>query len=166
MTKSNGARGSASKRCPECGVEVRAGAKYCDFCGRKVHVEREVTPPGKGRRSWAVVGAIAAVAAGFLIYAGNQFGAKTELAAPAPTGTDGQRQAVAVCEGSIRQQARAPFRVIAFRSTLIAEEKAGYVISGSVELQSAVGELQRRRYFCRVRTDPRSGLILDEGRID
>ena len=60
---------------------------------------------------------------------------------------------------------RAPFRVIAFRSALVAEERGGYVVSGTVELQSAAGDLQRKRYFCRVHPDARAGMVLDEGKM-
>ena len=168
------ANGSNAKRCPECGVEFRAGDKYCDFCGTKVAAEGDVRPPAESQQAAAhgsAAGmlkgiAIACLALGVLVYVGNRLrGGDPSSPPPAPIVADGRHQAAAACEAAIRQQVRGPFRVIAFRTALVAEERGGYVVSGTVELQSAAGELQRKRYFCSIHTDPRAGMVLNEGKM-
>ena len=175
MRKLDRADGSAAKRCPECGVEFRAADKYCDFCGTKVAGEVDVRPSTESQQAAAhgsAAGmlkgaAVACLAIGILVYVGNRLrGQDLVKPPPAPIVAHGKQQAAASCETAIRKQVRGPFRLIAFRSTLVAEEREGYVVSGTVELQSTAGELQRRRYFCRVHPDARGGMVLDEGRMD
>jgi len=74
--------------------------------------------------------------------------------------------AAATCENAIGQQVRAPFRVIAFRESRVGKEQEGVVVSGTVEVQSAAGEVQRRRYSCRLHPDERGALVLDEGKLN
>jgi len=159
-------------------VEFRAGDKYCDFCGTKVAVDVDVHPPAESPQALAAPGsatgilkgiAVGFLAIGILIYAGNLLRGQDPSPPPTPpppSVADGKRQAAATCEAAIRQQARGPFRVIAFRSVLVADERGGFVVSGTVELQSTAGDLKRQRYFCRVHPDPRAGMVLDEGRMD
>jgi hypothetical protein len=107
---------------------------------------------------------VALLAAGVLAYVGT---ARRDKQPPpaAPVSLDVKHQAAAACETAIRRQARAPFRVIAFRSTLVADDRGGHTVSGSVELQSAAGEVQLKRYFCRVRPDGQAGMTVDEGKV-
>ena len=151
-------------------MELKAGVKYCDFCGRKVAAEDEAAPsarkPARGRASGLLKGiAVGCLAIGILVYVGNRLREQAPLPPPPASTPDGKGQAAAACEAAIRKQARAPFRVIALRSILVAEETPGYTVTGSVELQSAAGELQRKRYFCKVHPDARAGMVLDEGKI-
>ena len=171
VRRPGGRGGSAAKRCPECGVDFRAGDKYCEFCGTKVSAEVEVRPPAErqqvraahGSAAWPLKGiAVALLTVGILIYVGNRLTGHDPAPPPPPSGADGKRQAAATCETAIRAQVRAPFRVIAFRSALVAEERGGYAVSGAVELQSTAGELQRKRYFCRVHPDAAAGIVVDE----
>lgn len=175
MTKPGEPAARALKRCPECGVELKPGLKYCDFCGRKVAIEDAAASDAKGFRAWALrptaVGTLKAVAAGCLVagilaVAAHRHRAQETAPVSPPDIPESKRQASATCESAIRQQVRAPFRVIAFRSALVAKEKAGYAVSGSVELQSMAGEVQLKRYFCRVHPDARTGMVLDEGKLD
>lgn len=163
-----------AKRCPECGVEFRPGGKYCDFCGTKIAAEVAVRPPAESQQAAAhgsAAGmlkgiAVVCLALGVLVYVGGRLrGPDPSSPPPAPPVADGKHQAAATCEAAIRQQVRGPFRVIAFRSALVAEERGGYVVTGTVELQSTAGDLQRQRYFCRVHPDPRAGMVLDEGKM-
>ncbi len=159
------------KRCPECGVENKAGLKYCNFCGTKLEEETALPPPVKKPANGAALGllkglAVACLAAGLLVYAGKSLRERRNAPVPPPSGLEGERQAAATCEAAIRGRVRAPFRVIAFRSSLVAAEVAGYAVSGTVELQSTMGEVQRKRYFCRVHPDARTGMVLDEGRME
>jgi Na+-transporting methylmalonyl-CoA/oxaloacetate decarboxylase gamma subunit len=152
-------------------VELKVGVKYCDFCGTKVAEESPVSAPAKKQTRGTASGMIAGIAVGFLaigilIYVGSSIKKQKTSTTPPPVSVDGKRQAAATCEAAIRLQVRAPFRVIAFRSTLVGEERGGYVVSGTVELQSAAGELQRKRYSCKVHPDPRTGMVLDEGRLE
>ena len=105
------------------------------------------------------------VAIGVLVYVGQQI--KEPVAPPPPLSSarEGKNQAVTVCEAAIKRQAPAQFRVIAFRSTLVAVEQTGYAVSGSVELQSLAGEVQRKRYFCRIQPDSRGGMVPEQARI-
>ena len=149
-------------------MPLKAGLKYCDFCGRKVAVEVAVAAPASTPARGAAGGmfkwlAVACLSIAALVYLGSRLGVK-EIP-QTPRSLDGKRQVAAVCEAGIRDQARGPFRVIAFRSALVAEERGGYVVSGTVELQSAAGELQRKRYFCRLHPDARAGMVLDEGKM-
>ena len=170
MTRPVRQGGFGGKRCPEGGVELKAGVKYCDFCGKKVASEDKAVPPGK-KHEWGTAGgllkgiAVGCLAIGILAYVGNRLKEQAPLPRPPASTPDNKRQAAVTCEAAIRKQARAPFRVIALRSTLVAEEPPGYTVTGSVELQSAAGELQRKRYFCRVHPDSQAGLVLDEGKI-
>lgn len=160
----------AAKRCPECGVEIKAGIKYCDFCGTKVVdvvVGSAAKMPAHVRAGGRLAGiAIGILAIGILVYVGNTLKRQKTTPVPPPVSLDHKRQASATCEVAIRLQVRAPFRVIAFRSTLVAEEQGGYVVSGTVELQSTAGDLQRKRYFCGVHPGASGGMVLDEGRLD
>jgi len=175
VTRPVGRGGSAAKRCLECGVEFRAGDKYCEFCGTKVSDKVDIRLPAERRQALAVHGSAAGMlkglaavclAIGILVYVGSRFrGQGPSSPTPPPVVADGKHQAAATCEAAIRAQVPAPFRVIAFRSTLVAEEREGSAVSGSVELQSAAGELQRKRYFCRVHPDARAGMVLDEGKM-
>jgi hypothetical protein len=99
---------------------------------------------------------------GILVFAASSLREKKPAPAALPSSPDANHQVSAACETAIRQQARGPFRVIAFRSALVAEERGGYVISGSVETQSAAGDLQRKKYLCRFHRDALGGLVLDE----
>jgi hypothetical protein len=151
-------------------VEFKPGVKYCDFCGTKVAVAAESpaapTKPASRTAAGLLKGlAVVCLAIGILVYVGNRL--TKQKAAPAflPSALDGKRQAAATCEAAIRDQARGPFRVISFRSVLVAEERPGYSVAGTVELQSAAGELQRRRYFCRVHPDARAGMVLDDAKV-
>lgn len=164
----DGSRGTDAERCPECRVPLKDGLKYCEFCGRKVDVDVVVAAFAKKPVAGAAGGmlkglAVVCLSIGALVYLGSRLGGK-EIP-QAPRSLDGKRQVAAVCEAGIRDQARGPFRVIAFRSALVAEERGGYVVSGTVELQSAAGELQRKRYFCRLHPDARAGIVLDEGKM-
>lgn len=146
-------------------MDLKPGIKYCDFCGRKVPVELQSGRPAGGDLpralgNWALV----ALAVGALVFTIHGLGKKKPSPAPPPGGGDINHRVSAACESAIRQQARGPFRVIAFRSTLVSEEQRGYVVSGSVDLQSAAGDLQRKRYFCRFHRDDQAGLVLDEGK--
>ena len=165
--------GAAAKRCPECGVELKAGLKYCDFCGRKVAVDTAVAPPVKQQASGAAAGmfkglAVVCLSIGIMVYVGNRLRDKAGVTTPTtpPSVAGGKHQAAATCEAGIRRQVRAPFRVIAFRSSLVAEERGGFSVTGTVELQSIAGEVQRKRYFCQVHLDPQAGMVLDEGKLD
>ena len=103
------------------------------------------------------------LASGILVYVGSRLrGQNPSSPTPAPIVTDGKHQAAATCEAAIRQRVQGPFRVITFRSALVAEERGGYAVSGSVELQSTAGELQRERYFCRLHPDAHAGMVIDE----
>lgn len=171
MTKPDGSGGNGSKRCPECGVERKAGLKYCDFCGRKVAEGIAAAPPAKGQTSGAEVGVLKGLAViclliGILVYVGNRLRGQEKADIAPPGAIDGKRQAAATCEAGIRGQVRSPFRVIAFRSTLVAEERGVFSVSGTVELQSFAGDLQRKRYYCRVHPDARAGMVLDEGTLN
>jgi hypothetical protein len=167
------ADGRNAKRCPECGVEFRAGGKYCDFCGTKIASEVAVRPPAESQQAahGSAAGmlkgvAVVCLALGVLGYVGGRLrGPDPSSPPPAPIVADSKHQASAICETAIRAQARGPFRVIAFRSALVAEERGEYVVTGTVELQSTAGDLQRKRYFCRVHPDPRAGMVLDEGKM-
>ena len=161
------ARGA--KRCPECGVDLRPGVKYCDFCGEKVADDVAAPPAGGGkapspRRSiggvLAVV-AVACVAAGILAFGVRRQAERQNAPTPPAAAPDARRQAAATCETAIRGQVRAPFRVIAFRSALVAEERGAYAVSGTVEVQSVAGEVRRQRYSCRIRQDPQSGMVAE-----
>ncbi|MHB8835769.1 MAG: hypothetical protein ACYC9Y_08670 [Candidatus Methylomirabilia bacterium] len=168
--KPGGGGGGAAKHCPECGVECKPGVKYCDFCGTKLAVDDVVPAAGENQTSRRAAGmlmglAVGCLAVGILVYVGSRLKEQRAAPAPPPSALDGKRQAAATCEAGIRDQARGPFRVIALRSVLVAEERSGYVVSGTVELQSAAGELQRKRYFCRVHPDARAGMVLDEGKM-
>lgn len=162
--------GGAAKRCPECGVEHKPELKYCDFCGTKVAAEAVVpaaeTQQARRRAGGTFTGlAVVCLAVWLLFHVGNRLQEEKAAPVPPPRALEGKRQAAATCEAGIRDQARGRFRVISFRSALVAEERAGYVVSGTVELQSAAGELQRKRYFCRVHPEARAGMVLDEGRM-
>jgi hypothetical protein len=151
-------------------VELKAGVKYCDFCGKKVAADVEAASPAarpaRGTAGGLLKGiAVGCLAIGILAYVGNRLKEQAPPPAPPPSAPDGKRQAAAACEAAIRKQAPAPFRVIAFRSTLVAEETPGYTVSGSVELQSAAGELQRKRYFCSIHPDASAGMVVKEGKI-
>lgn len=170
-TKLAGAGGSAARCCPECGVDFKPGVKYCDFCGVKVVVDEAVpaTPARRTHRSLAagllrglvVVG----FAVGILQYVGGRLKEQAAAPIPASSALEAKHLAAATCEVSVREQVRGPFRVIAFRSVLVAEEQVGYVVSGTVELQSAAGEQQRKKYFCRVHPDGNAGMTLDDARL-
>jgi len=166
--------GSGARRCPECGVDLRAGVKYCDFCGERVAddvaaaaaaAQARAQPPHRtGGRMLAGI-AIACVVAGILAYGARRQGEQQSAPAPPQAGPDAKHQAAATCEAAIRGQVKAPFRVIEFRSALVAEERDGYAVSGTVELQSVAGEVRRQRYSCRIRRDPRSGMVSDAARL-
>ena len=95
---------------------------------------------------------------GILVYVGNRRrGQESRAASPPPSALDGKRQAAATCEAAIRQQVRGPFRVIAFRSALVAEERGGYTVSGTVELQSIAGDVQRSGISAGSTRTPRPG---------
>lgn len=171
VTEPDGGGGSAAKRCPECGVEFKPGVKYCDFCGTKV-AAADVAPAvtasqTHGSTAAGMLKGIAAgcLAIGLLVHVGNRLKEQKAAQVPPPSVVVGRHQAAAACETAIREQVRGPFRVISFRSVLVAEERAGYVVSGTVELQSAAGELQRKRYFCIVHPDANAGMVLDEGKM-
>jgi hypothetical protein len=174
-------RGSG-KRCPECGVELKAGLKYCDFCGTKVLADAAAPKPGgaggertglgrPGGGPWRTAAdafkAVVAVClvAGAFVFLGKRLGQREAPPPPHPVALDAKRQAGAACEERVRREVREPFRVIAFRSALVAEEKGGYVVSGTVDLQSLSGELQRKRYWCSVQPDARARLVAGEGRL-
>lgn len=161
---------SAAPRCPECGVEYKPGVKYCDFCGTKVAVDAVVPAAAKSRTYSTAAGllkglAVGCLTIGILVYVGNRLKEQKAAPVPPPGIADGKHQAAATCEAAIRDQARGPFRVIAFRSSLVANEREGYVVSGTVELQSAAGELQRKRYFCRVHPEAQAGMVSDDARL-
>ena len=152
-------------------MDFRAGDKYCEFCGTKVSAGVEIRPPAERQLALAAHGsaagllkgiAVGLLAIGILFYVGNRLRGHVPSPPSPPSGADGKRQASATCETAIRAQVRAPFRVIAFRSALVAEERGGYAVSGAVELQSTAGELQRKRYFCRVHPDADAGIVVDE----
>lgn len=152
-------------------MQVKAGLKYCDFCGTKVEDEVQVAAPAKKQAHGVALGTLVWVvflclAIGILVYVGKGLREQRTPPVPPPISLDDKRQAAEACEAGIRKQVRAPFRVIAFRSSLVAEVQEGYAISGSVELQSVVGEVQRKRYFCRVHRDVRAGMVLDECRLE
>jgi hypothetical protein len=156
-------------------VEYRAGDKYCEFCGTKVSGEVEIRPPADRQKTRAVPGpaagmlkgiALACLAVGILAYVGSRRREQHLSPAPPPIFAGSKQQAAAICEAAIRLQVRAPLRAIAFRSILVAEDGAGYAVSGSVELQSTAGDLQRKRYYCRARSDASSGMVLDEAKLD
>lgn len=157
--------------CPECGVRLKVGLKYCDFCGTKVAASPSATghpgPAAHGTVVGALKGlALGCLAIGILVSVGSRLKGPGPSPAPLPpSAADGRGRATATCQTAIRQQVRAPFRVIAFRSALVAEERAGYAVSGTVELQSAAGEVQRRKYWCRVRPDAGAGMLVDEGKL-
>lgn len=170
MKKPGSEGGSAARRCPECGVEVKPGVKYCDFCGTKVAVAAVVPAAADGQARRTVAGMLKGLVAGglaigILVYVGGRLKEQAAAPVPPPSALEGQHLAAATCEAAIRDQARGPFRVIAFRSSLVAAERGGYVVSGTMELQSAAGELQRKRYFCRVHPDAQAGLVLDDARV-
>jgi hypothetical protein len=156
-------------------VDFRAGDKYCEFCGTKVSVELALPPPAEIQQARAANGsaagrlrwiAVVCLASGILVYVGSRLrGQEPSSPTPTPIVADGKHQAAATCEAAIRKRVQGPFRVIAVRSALVAEERGGYAVSGSVELQSAAGELQWRRYFCRVHPDAHAGMVLDEGKM-
>jgi hypothetical protein len=174
MTSGKGTGEGAPRRCVECGVELKPGLKYCDFCGRKVpslaSLPGSIAPPGRAARDTAgrLLGGLAAVglAVGVLVSVGNRL---REPAAPAPAAAPApgsKRLASATCEEAVRRQVRAPFRVISFRSSLVAETSGGFVVTGSIELQSAAGDVQVKRYFCKAHRDAQKGFVSDEARID
>ena len=159
--------GHGAKRCPECGVELKPGLKYCDFCGRKVDGDGVAPPDRRPARGTAggVLKAIVVIglAIGMLVYVGNRRRAEQAAPVPPPGAVDGKHRAAATCESAIRDQVRGPLRVIAFRSSLVAEEAGGgYAVSGSIELQSTSGDLQRKRYLCRFHRDVGGDLVPDE----
>lgn len=109
--------------------------------------------------------AIVCLAVGLFVFVGRRLGEK-EASPVAPASVpDGKSRAVALCESHIRKQVRAPFRVIAFRSPLAGEERGGYMVSGTVELQSAAGDLQRKKFWCRISRDAAAGMLVDEGKL-
>jgi hypothetical protein len=151
-------------------VTLKPGVKYCDFCGMKVCLDAVPQPRARkcGGAAAVLRGVVLGSAAiGLLVFAGYRL---RERKPPPPhrppSALDGKQRATATCEAAIRQRARAPFRVIALRSTLVADDREGYVVSGSVELQSIAGEVRRSRYFCRVHPDERAGMLLDEAKIE
>jgi hypothetical protein len=153
-------------------VELKPGIKYCDFCGRKV--EAAAAPPAAGparpsgtRRAAGVLAGLAVVglAVWLLLDVGGRLQRPSPSPAPAAPGSDDKRRAVAACEAAIRNRAPAPFRVISFPASRVSDGARGYTVSGSVDLQSASGELQRKRYTCSVRADGGAGMLVDEGRI-
>ena len=161
-------------RCPECGVSLAAGVKRCDFCGRKVAVDAPAevvgpTAPGGSPLSAAldVLKALgtAVLVIGAFAYVGGDLG-KREAPTLAPaTAPDLMRLAQAACEGHIRKQVRSPFRVIALLPGRFSAEGGGYVVAGTVELQSVDGLLQRKRYWCRARRGEGSAVVVDDGRL-
>jgi hypothetical protein len=174
MTRPGRKDESTLRRCSECGVELKAGLKYCDFCGRKVAEPASpavvAPPPGSAARGAVgrLLGGIAAagLAIGLLVSVGNRLREPEALPPPPLPGSEGKRLAAATCEEALRRQVPAPFRVISFRSSLAAEASGGFVVSGSVELQSTAGEVQVKRYFCKAHRDAQKGIVADEARID
>lgn len=166
-------KGRDTRRCPECGVDSRVGSKYCEFCGRQlpaaVEPRASETRQAQLRLQTAkriFIGiAVACLVIGVLVFVGRRLGEREPPPPASPSLPDAKRQAAAACEVALRQQARGPFRGISFRSTLVAEELGGYVVSGSVELQSVAGEVQLRRYSCRFHSDLQAGMVLDDGII-
>ncbi len=146
------------------------GEQRCEFCGRRLSAPA-VPPPaaraGRPRAAFEALKAIglACLVAGAFLYV-SRHGGEPDATTKPPAGLDLKRQAVAACEDGIRRQVRAPFRVIAFRTALVAEEQGIFAVSGTVELQSVAGELRLRRYSCRLRREARSGVVLEEGRLE
>jgi len=163
-----GLEAGGKKRCPECGVENKAGARRCAFCGRKIaRDDAAFSPARKGGRAtgllWLIV--VFGLLGGVVVF-GKRLRGQLALPPPAPPQEMvDKRQAAAACEEHTRRGVKSPFRVIAFRSGLVAEEEGGFVVSGTVDLQSLAGELQRKRYWCRVRRDGQAGAVVGEGRL-
>jgi len=112
----------------------------------------------------ASVVAIGLVIGGF-VYLGGRGLEREGTPAPAPAPLAGKRLAAAACEEHIAGIVAPPLRVIAFRSSLVAEGEGGVVVSGTVDLQSLAGELQRRRYWCRVSPGAAGGPAVEDGRL-
>lgn len=167
------ASGSAGKRCPECGVPLRPKDKRCEFCGRKVDPETPAAPPRRAARKPAAktainflktVGSVGLIVGVLLVVRRNT----AERGGPAPLRQPGEvetQRAYKVCEEYIRRHPPATFAVTSIASGLVAAEREGFAVSGTVELQDPAGAAVRRRYSCKVLADPRSGLLVKEGNI-
>jgi hypothetical protein len=174
--RGNGKPGTG-KRCPECGTEIRVGDKRCLFCGLDVSPGPEAAAPARRgadpgrerlRAALAVLRAVVAVSVvvGIFVFVGRNLATRGVPDAPPRGPATPTAQAAAACEDFVRGQVRPPFRLIAFRSSLVAEERGAYVVTGTVELQSVDGVVKRRKYRCQVRANAGAGMVVDEGRLD
>jgi hypothetical protein len=153
-------------RCPECGVENKAGTRRCTFCGRKL--ARDEAPP-PGGRGWAglVLGLVLGIAflAGAGVLLGRRPAGREEAAVPPVAAPIEKLEAAAACEEYIRGVVPTPFRVTGFPASRVSDAEGGQVVAGTVDLQSLAGEVQRKRYWCRVRPVPDGAAPAVEGRV-
>jgi hypothetical protein len=154
--------------CASCGAAIKDGAERCPFCGKRVASPVPAHHAGT-RPSRAPGGVLATVVVACIVlaaaFAARRLGEQPPPPPPSPPALEAKRQAAAACEERVRREVRSPFRVTAFRSGLVAEDQAGHVVTGTVELQSVTGDLQRRRYRCRV-TRGAAGPVVEEGRLE
>lgn len=164
-----GTRLRFTDNCESCGAALKEGAERCPFCGKRVAAAVAAPPAGARRPSRAPGGVLATIVVACLVlaavYAARRLGEQPPPPAPPLPAMEAKLQASAACEERIRREVRSPFRVIAFRSGLVAEDQAGHVVTGTVDLQSVTGDLQRRRYRCRVIAGP-AGPVAEEGRLE
>lgn len=174
MNGTDGAVRSAEKPCPVCGVVPRPGDRRCEFCGRKIPSEPAPPQPaaagrkGRGGAARLAVDALKAVGVGCIILGlfisvGGRIGDRA-ASTPRPSDKpDAKSQAYAACETHIAEQVRAPLSVKSFRPGLVAQERGGYTVTGTVELQSAAGTPHWKRFRCRVRPGDAAGIVIEEG---
>lgn len=152
---------------------LRVGLKRCEFCGRKVP-DDDPAPASRRRvrkpaAAWPPNILKAVGVAGLVIglfFVVPKYAARRGGPTPPPVVRESDRQqAFKVCEHYIKRHPPATFSVSSIASGLVAQDKDGFAVTGTVELQDPAGAAVRRRYSCRVLPDEKTGMIVEEGRI-